>query len=160
MINMSSLRFSPLSSILNGVAVFVLGLFASTASAQESATYFRCVANIGNFDGSHGGGKERHFKVTAAPKKIYFWRNTTRGAGVWIDANEAPESYVLIRDNTLLVSDKVMLNGRSIKSSNTQIMRDSGEFFVFYEFPERMDQTRFLHGQCSSSGSPPPGAIP
>lgn len=160
MSNLPFLRRSPLRNVPNAVAMVVLSIFASTASAQESATYLKCTANNGNFDGSHGGGKERQFKVTAAPKKIYFWRSTTRGGGVWIDANEAPESYVLIRDNTLLVSDRVMVNGRAIKSSNTQIMRDSGEFFVFYEFPERMDQTRFLHGQCSSSSNPPTDAIP
>lgn len=153
-----SLRRSISGHIRSAAILFVLSLFISTASAQESPTYLRCTANNGSFDGSHGGGKERQFKVTTAPKKIYFWKGTTRGSGVWIDANEDANSYVLIRDSTLLVSDRVMVNGRAFKSSNTQIMRDSGEFFVFYEVPESMDQTRFLHGQCASSRTPPPGA--
>lgn len=67
-----SLQHAIYGYLRNVSAIFVLCVVATNVSAQEGVTYLKCTANNSSFDGSHGGGKERHFKVTSAPKKFTF----------------------------------------------------------------------------------------
>lgn len=135
--------------------MLLLGLAITTASAHDNPLYLKCTADNGYFDRSHGGKKERHFKIAAEPKKVYYLEQTSRKTNTWIDADKDADDYVLAGDEKIHISNVFMLNGREVRSSDTQIILESGEFFVYYEFRESMDRTRFLHGRCSSSSTAP-----